>query len=39
VIAQAPYAGGNVPPPADFGTVDFTGAEVNGSPLGAYRPG
>ena len=37
VIAEAPYSNG-VLPLSDFGTVDFTGATVNGSALGSSSP-
>ncbi len=37
VIAEAPYSNG-VLPLSDFGTVDFTGSSVNGSPLGDSDP-
>jgi hypothetical protein len=37
VIAEAPYSNG-VLPLADFGTVDFTSATVNGAPLGDSSP-
>lgn len=40
VIAEAPCctASGAVLPLADFGAVDFTGAEVDGSPIGDVTP-
>jgi hypothetical protein len=37
VIAEAPYSNG-VLPLADFGTVDFTGATVDGSPISDSSP-
>jgi hypothetical protein len=37
VIAEAPYSNG-VLPLSDFGTVDFTGATANGSPIGSTSP-
>ncbi|MFD5464209.1 G1 family glutamic endopeptidase [Kitasatospora sp. NPDC127059] len=38
VVAEAPSSLFGVLPLADFGTVDFTGAAVNGHPLGASNP-
>jgi hypothetical protein len=38
-IAEAPSGGGGVLPLADFGTVGFTGAAVDGSPLTSSTPG
>jgi hypothetical protein len=38
VIAEAP-SGGGVLPLADFGTVDFSGADANGLPFTASTPG
>jgi hypothetical protein len=37
VIAEAP-SDGTVLPLADFGTVNFTGAMVNGAPIGGTNP-
>jgi hypothetical protein len=39
VIAEAPSSGGQVLPLADFGTVDFGGATVDGSVLSGATPG
>lgn len=36
-IVEAPYSGG-VLPLADFGTVNFSGVNANGSPLGGFSP-
>jgi hypothetical protein len=38
-IAEAPSSGGGVLPLADFGTLGFSGANVNGSPLTSSTPG
>ena len=40
VIAEAPCCtlSGGILPLADFGTVKFTGATANGSPLGSFNP-
>ena len=38
-IAEAPSGRGGVLPLADFGTVGFTGASVDGSPLTSSTPG
>jgi hypothetical protein len=38
VIAEAPSGSRGVLPLADFGTVSFSGATVNNSPLGSFRP-
>jgi hypothetical protein len=38
-IAEAPSGGGGVLPLADFGTVGFTGAAVDGSPVTSSTPG
>lgn len=38
VIAEAPSVGKRILPLANFGQVTFTGAAVNGSPLGSYGP-
>ena len=39
VIAEAPSSSGGVLPLADFGTVGFAGASVNGAPLTSSTPG
>jgi hypothetical protein len=39
VIAEAPSGSGGVLPLADFGTVSFSGAQVNGSTLTSSTPG
>jgi hypothetical protein len=39
VIAEAPSSSGGVLPLADFGTVNFSGASVNGSLLTSNTPG
>jgi Peptidase A4 family len=39
VIAEAPSSSGGVLPLADFGTVGFSGAKVNGSALTSSTPG
>jgi hypothetical protein len=39
VIAEAPSSSGGVLPLADFGTVSFSGATVNGSALTSSTPG
>ena len=38
VIAEAPSSTSGVLPLTDFGTVSFTGATVNGSPIGSAGP-
>ncbi|MDH6114682.1 hypothetical protein P3T36_001034 [Kitasatospora sp. MAP12-15] len=38
VVAEAPQLGGRRARLSDFGTVNFTGATANGSPLGGYSP-
>jgi hypothetical protein len=38
VIAEAPSSGNNVLPLANFGSVTFTGAKVNGTAIGSLRP-
>ena len=38
MIAEAPSSRSGVLPLANFGTVSFTNAEVNGAPLGSTRP-
>ena len=38
VIAEAPSSPGGVLPLTDFGTVSFTGATVNGAPIGSASP-
>ncbi len=38
VIAEAPSSTGGVLPLTDFGTVNFSGATVNGSPIGNASP-
>jgi Peptidase A4 family len=38
VIAEAPSSSGGVLPLADFGTVHFSGASVNGGTLGSANP-
>jgi hypothetical protein len=37
VIAEAPSSGG-VLPLADFGSVGFSAATVNGKPIGSFNP-
>lgn len=39
VIAEAPSSSGGVLPLADFGSVGFSGATVNGAPLTSSTPG
>jgi hypothetical protein len=39
VIAEAPSSSGGVLPLANFGTVNFSGASVNGSTLTSNTPG
>ncbi|BBH15890.1 hypothetical protein Back2_01770 [Nocardioides baekrokdamisoli] len=38
VIAEAPSSGRGVLPLANFGSVTFTGAQVNGTPIGSLNP-
>jgi hypothetical protein len=38
VIAEAPSSSSGVLPLSDFGTVDFTGATVNGQAIGTFHP-
>jgi len=38
VIAEDPVANGRQPPLADFGTVSFSDATVNGQSLGSFNP-